>query len=320
MRIIAEIGDIWTRIVTDSGDFYVGAAGADTITMDATVVGLAGMAGDDRLNGSAGRDYLFGDYFSAELFSETSTTVPEYDYTIIGNDKLFGRAGRDFLIAGPGNDSLYGGSGNDLYLLQGGGRDRLFEASDAGIDTVSTDRSTYTLAANFENLEFSNLFSELRKDVHGVGNTLSNVIIGGFRNDTLEGLGGNDTIAGSNGRDVLVGGAGRDSFAFGFGARENGVLSKGVNADTISDFNAAADQILLDFFSFDAGLNRPPQEGVIREARFGLAGASLTGSEVVVYDQATGNIMTRDGDVFAHVLAGTVLTYQDFEWSYGNWM
>jgi Ca2+-binding RTX toxin-like protein len=210
--------------------------------------------------------------------------------------------------------------GDDIYILVGGGADRLVEGSSGGIDTVATDLSSFTLKANFEKLVFSNLFTELRKDVHGVGNGLDNVIIGGMRNDLLEGLAGNDTLAGSGGRDQLAGGLGNDCFAFGFAANSNGVLSIGDNADTISDFSVADDQFLLDPLAFGFGFRAGPlREGILREARFGLAGLVLTGKEFVIYDQSTGDLSTRQGAVFAHVTPGTDLTFQDFEWSYGNW-
>lgn len=317
-RLLASI--LGTRVTTDNGDFFVGTAENDVLTMDATVVGLGGMAGDDKLTGGTGRDLLFGDYFSAELFSETSTTPLVYDLTVIGKDKLYGGLGGDFLIGGPGNDSLYGGRGNDNYILIGGGADLLVEAADGGIDTISTSASTHTMAANFENLEFANIFGELRKDVHGIGNALNNYISGGLRDDILEGRSGNDTLSGSGGTDVLIGGLGRDAFAFGFATYGNGVPSTGDKADTISDFDPAMDRILLDVFSFYANGNRPPEEGRIKVGQFGLTGAALTGREAVIYDQATGDLMTRDMEVFAHVTPGTVLTFLDFEWSWGSWM
>jgi Ca2+-binding RTX toxin-like protein len=316
-RFLAAIGEI--RVVTESGDFYVGTAGNDVLKTDATVVGLAGMAGDDRLTGGAGRDLLLGDYFSADWFNDSFEGPPVDDLSIVGNDKLYGGVGKDVLIGGPGLDSLYGGLGDDYYGLFGGGADLLVEGLDGGVDTITTSAATFTLPENFENLEFSNMFTELRKDVHGIGNAAANAISGGLRNDILEGLAGNDTLAGGQGRDVLTGGTGRDSFAFGFGAFGNGSLSTGDNADTITDFNPVVDQILLDFFSFNQGPGRPIKEGVIRAAQFGLIDGVLTGKEKVLYDPTSGDLMTKDHSVFAHVAAGTVLTYHDFEWSYGNW-
>ncbi|MBC7674499.1 MAG: hypothetical protein H7173_00340, partial [Rhodoferax sp.] len=186
-----------TRVTTDFGDFFVGAAGNDVLLVNDSVVGLAGMAGDDTLAGGSGRDFLFGDYFSVNLFVDDGDATPVYDLSVIGDDKIYGGSGGDALIGGPGNDSLFGGRGNDRYYSIGGGADLLVEKVDGGIDTITTSASTFTLPANFEKLIFSNLSAEVRKDVQGFGNGANNVIVGGLRNDTLKGLGGDDTIAGS---------------------------------------------------------------------------------------------------------------------------
>ena len=81
---------------------------------------------------------------------------------------------------------------------------------------------------------------------------------------------------------------------------------------------AADDQLFVDVLAFGL-MGRRLTEGVLREAQFGFAGAGLTGKEVVVHDQATGDLIKRGGEVFAHVTPGTGLTFQDFEWSFGNW-
>lgn len=67
----------------------------------------------------------------------------------------------------------------------------------------------------------------------GDGNDL---LSGGLGDDLLNGGRGNDRLSGNFGNDTLTGGAGRDIFAFGFLAGN----------DTITDFNAAVDTILLE--------------------------------------------------------------------------
>ena len=47
-----------TRVKSDQGDFDVCTTGSDNLADDATVTGLAGMAGDDILTGGTGRDQL----------------------------------------------------------------------------------------------------------------------------------------------------------------------------------------------------------------------------------------------------------------------
>lgn len=307
---MASIADIWTRAVLLSGDsFYVGTSGADDMSMDATVIGLAGMAGDDTLRSGAEDSFLFGDFWSVGLFDNNDP----YDFSVVGNDKLFGGGGEDILVGGPGNDTLIGGSGGDVYFLVGNGPDIVIEQLNSGKDTVFSTKSSYTLTDNVENLIFANIRTELLRNVRGTGNGLANTIQGGFGDDTLSGAGGNDVLSGSKGRDVLTGGAGSDDFAFGFRAYGTSKINTGAEADIIRDFNPAKDQIILNPGSFTTN---SVIEGVIKAARFGLIGSTLTGNELVLYDSATGNLMTSTQEVFAHVMPGTAVTYLDFEWAF----
>ena len=303
-------------VVTDYGNFLLGAEGNDVLTMVVDLVGLGGMAGDDTLNGGAGDDFLFGDYFSADLFSDTTQSA--YDFTVIGNDLLFGGAGSDSLIGGPGRDSLYGGSGDDFYFQYDNSRDSFFEQAGGGTDTIATNATSYTLGKNFENLEFGNLYGDLQKDAHGIGNVAANWITGGAGNDTLEGMGGNDTLSGAGGHDVLVGGAGRDSFQFGAGSGFGGGNLTGRHSDQIQDFNPAMDSFLLYGFAFN--FRRPPADGAMRAGQFGVEGGVLTGKELVIYNPATGELSTTSHTfsvgVFAVVTPGLALTFHDFDWGF----
>ena len=81
--------------------------------------------------------------------------------------------------------------------------------------------------------------------------TIRNIenVQGGSGNDTLmgdglanelRGLGGDDFLRGGGGNDVLVGGIGSDQFVF------NTALNATTNVDQITDFNVAADTIVLE--------------------------------------------------------------------------
>jgi len=69
--------------------------------------------------------------------------------------------------------------------------------------------------------------------------SLDKVLVGTSSRNTLAGDSGNDIINGKGNRDILVGGAGSDAFVF------DTKLSKS-NTDTIKDFKAKHDAILLD--------------------------------------------------------------------------
>ncbi len=186
--------------------------------------------------------------------------------------------------------------------------------------------NSFTLGLNFENLTFDSLNGIFRKDVHGIGNLAANVIVGGGGSDMLEGRAGNDTLAGREGHDTLVGGFGHDTFAFGYTPQTAALNSGGFeplaagSADTVNDFVSGVDRFSLASGAFDF---MHSHTGGLKAAQFGLVGSVLTGHELVLYDQATGDLSsTGHGGgpggstavVFAHVTPGMVLTFHDFEW------
>jgi len=94
---------------TALGDNLFGLQGDDVLNGQANDDCLFGGVGSDRLSGAAGNDRLVGD--------DAGRAVP-------GNDRLFGSAGNDLLVGGPGRDRLRGGAGRNR--LRGGlGNDRL---------------------------------------------------------------------------------------------------------------------------------------------------------------------------------------------------
>ena len=298
-----------TPVVTYGGNFYLGGAGNDSLTMDSSVIGLGGMGGDDTLTAGSGGSFLFGDFFSAEFFNDS---VPNYDFSVVGNDLLIGGTSEDIMVGGPGNDTMIGGGGGDLYILIGGGRDVIQEAAGGGRDTVLTNASTYTLGRNLEGLQFGTLWGGFSKDVHGIGNAANNQIDGSGGNDTLEGLRGNDMLSGGLGHDTLIGGEGSDNFAFGFGQSTYGVRAIFVrHSDLVSDFTPGFDHFELAAISFKLFALR---SGDMSAAQFGIVGTALTGKERVLYDQDTGELTNRDGQIFAQVTPGLALTFNDFDW------
>lgn len=73
-------------------------------------------------------------------------------------------------------------------------------------------------------------------------------LFGGAGDDTLRGDAGDDYIDGRSGNDALTGGSGADVFAF-YAQDSGSALDNG--SDTITDFDAAEDVILLDGFAAD---------------------------------------------------------------------
>ena len=101
-------------------------------------------------------------------------------------------------------------------------------------------------------------------------------LTGGEGDDFLVGGAGNDTLSGGAGVDSLLGGGGADSFVFATALGE---------VDTIVDFSAADDMILLDSAAFGglaAGALAPDAFAYLDEA----AGTDAR----IIYDRATGEL------------------------------
>ena len=135
---------------------------------------------------------------------------------------------------GDNPDRLYGGTGDDTYLVLEN-KDLVIEKAGEGYDTVTADKTDYTLPANVEKLVMANYGTYYAEDTFsGTGNELDNVIIGwasGWADggaERLDGGAGNDTIYGSKvdeywttldefDRDIIHGGAGNDTIHGAYG-------------------------------------------------------------------------------------------------------
>jgi Ca2+-binding RTX toxin-like protein len=239
---------------------------------------IFGAGGNDTLNGRGGNDHIFGD-------SE--------------NDSLIGGAGLDFMYGGEGNDTLnatgegddnlFGGFGDDVYVVSRIS-DKIVEGSNQGIDTVRSS-TVHTLDANVENLI---LTEGPALNVRGIGNNLNNQITGNSGNNTLIGRGGNDT---------LTGGVGNDRFLFDRALPDAGV-------DTINDFVAGSEQILIDKSVFSA--LETSSGGALLATDFRLINVNnaaepviaATSSEEIIYNRVTGNLFYNTNGAAAGFGAG----------------
>ena len=246
--------DVENLTFTGSGDFAGdGNALANVITGGAGADRLDGGAGVDRLVGGNGNDTYLVDS-ALDVVSEVSSTggtdqvrssansytlgtnveqlvfVGSGDFAGVGNtgaNLLVGGDGNDRLDGGSGSDRLVGGLGNDSYVVNTS-TDVVEEGADAGIDTVLSTGTLYTLGANVENLFNTGTLAATLS-----GNALGNELRGGRANDTLRGLDGDDRLDGGAGNDRLEGGLGNDVFVFsaaGFGAD---TVAGGFDADPV---------------------------------------------------------------------------------------
>jgi Ca2+-binding RTX toxin-like protein len=203
-----------------------GGAGNDTITSIVAINSLGGYFPDHvTLSGGDGDDHIFANnnFLGAILDggAGNDTLVGTLDYTT--NETFYGGDGDDIISAGSGNDTLYGGNGDDslkggtgVDLMVGGlGNDvyevdslsdNVVEGANEGNDTVVASL-TYTLSANFENVQLSGT-----SNINATGNDSDNNITGNSGVNILTGLGGNDIIDGKAGADTMVGGSGNDYY------------------------------------------------------------------------------------------------------------
>ena len=158
------------------------------------------------------------------------------------------------------------------------------------------------------------------------GSSSNDYLLGFEGNDIIRGSAGNDTLSGGPGADVLRGGGGNDTLNGGIG---NDTLDPGAgldqllfstalgatNHDNILNFSVADDTIVLDDDVFTAA----GAVGTLASAAFFTGSAAHDVSDRIIYNSATGNIYYDDDGtgadaqvLFAHVTAGTALTFADF--------
>jgi hypothetical protein len=206
----------------------------------------------------------------------------------IGNaldNQLFGNVGNNVLDGRAGADRMAGGLGNDTYIVDDAG-DVVFEAADEGTDEVQSSVS-FSLANGF----IDNIILAGSDDIDATGNALDN------------------HITGNAGNNRLYGGDGNDSFRF------DTALSPLTNVDTIIDFNVSDDTILLANAIFTA----LTVTGTLAEAAFHIGPAAASTDHRIIYDNVSGDLFyDPNGDaaggsiLFAHLLPGLALTFQDF--------
>jgi|GEM_PF-589780 len=263
----------------DQGNILNGLGGDDTIF---------GLGGADQINGGDGADSIFGGSGDDNLSGGNG------DDTILGedgNDVISGGAGQDSLSGGEGNDNISGGSGDDTITgeagddaLDGGGGNDNINGGDGndnikggdGIDTLVGGDGADTIDGG----DGADTIVGGKGDDSLIGGVGNDTIDGGLGDDTIDGGDGADTIVGGAGADSLTGGPGNDQFVFNFS-------TEGI--DTIADFNATFDLILISASGFGGGLTA----GTLPAADFAFgAGVNTPGdaTDRFIYNTTTGEL------------------------------
>jgi Ca2+-binding RTX toxin-like protein len=277
-------------------DALQGLGGDDFLFVDGndTVIEAAGGGYDNVL---ASENYTLNAGAQVEVLS-TTNHAGTGTFTLIGNEygqSILGNAGVNYLTGGGGADILAGFGGDDFLYVDAD--DRIVEIAGGGYDNVLASTS-YVLnaGAHAEVLSTTNHGGTAAIDL--TGNELGQIVIGNA---------GANVLNGGLGADALIGLGGADSFAF------TTALGSG-NVDSLNDFNAAADTILLDNAVF-TGL----ADGNLAAGAFVTGSAAGDADDRIVYNSATGQIFfDADGNgagaqvLFATVDSGTILTASDF--------
>ncbi|MGB3557991.1 MAG: Ig-like domain-containing protein, partial [Geitlerinemataceae cyanobacterium] len=209
----------------DGGDLIVGLAGNDNLSGNEGDDLVFGNQGNDFLQGGDGNDEMFGgrdnDFLDGNLGDDTISAD-------LGNDSVLGNEGNDVISGGQGNDVIDGGLGNDA--IDGGTENDAIKGSE-GNDTLSGGLGADALTGEVgEDVLYGNADGDVLDGCSG-----SDTLFGGQGDDTLFGGQGNDYVDGNLGNNLVFGGAGGDRF----------VLSVGDGTDSIADFVAGEDTLLL---------------------------------------------------------------------------
>ena len=194
------IGSYWNL------SFY-GFAGDDRVVGGAGADWLVAMGGNDVIKGGRGQDHIEGD---------------------LGNDVLRGGADRDYVDGGPGRDRVYGGGGPDElsgdsdfsgvkwrnatyddYIDGGGNIDRAWFNDAPRSMFVDLVHGTARGQGHDELVGIEWAYGSEHDDTL-IGTNAPTTFYGGTGNDLLIGHGGDDLLSGDAGTDTAKGGPGDD--------------------------------------------------------------------------------------------------------------
>jgi Ca2+-binding RTX toxin-like protein len=280
-------------------DMLEGGAGNDTYTVDDVDDEVIEHGGEGIDTVLASVSYALQNGADVETLATTNANGTA-DLWLFGNssgNNIVGNNGDNVLKGGGGTDQLTGRGGNDIYYVDSAD-DEIVESAGQGIDEVWTS-ATYTLTPGAD-VEVLRTTSDAGLSAIGLtGNSSGNVV---------RGNNGNNVIAGGDGDDELTGLGGADSFLF------NTALNAAGNVDVITDFNVAADTIILENAIFGS-----LAAGGLSAGQFVIAAAAQDGNDYIIYNDVTGALLyDSDGNggaaavQFAELSPGLALTHLDF--------
>jgi len=224
----------------------------DTIVGFATDDVLRGGAGDDSIVDANGNDTLSGDAGNDVIRDDRGDDTYVFNRGD-GSDQLFDSNGRDSLVFGQGitqADLLMTQQGDDIAIAIKNTSDQILVKNwfVKGSSFYNNGKIEYLKFANGDVLDFDPMSIPMSIQ----GDSGSNQLYGGFKNDTLLGGAGDDTLQGDSGSDILqgdtgndyvVGGDGNDEYRFNLGDGNDIISDAGGNDKITFGSGITSDQV-----------------------------------------------------------------------------
>ncbi|MBD1995519.1 calcium-binding protein [Leptolyngbya sp. FACHB-541] len=309
----------FTLTVDEAEAFHInGLGGNDSLDVDSLtgtdvkLVKFSGGDGYDKLDasdsetkviayGDAGNDLLIGSGVHDYLYGGKGHDVVVGDR---GNDRMYGQQGNDRLVwnNGDGSDLMDGGVGYDVIEVNGARQqgDEFTLKAEGGkaiFDRINLVPFTLTVD-NAEAFKVSGLGGDdsfVVDDLTGT-DVRSVRFYGGEGNDTFDGKNtktpltlygdaGDDTLTGGKYHDTIKGGDGKDWLTGGGGADKFVYDNPFQGIDTITDFVAGKDTIVVSAAGFRGGL---VANTVLAASQFTLGSSAGDASDRFIYNNTTG--------------------------------
>jgi len=223
-----------------------------------------------------------------------------------GDDKMYGQDGNDRLVwnNGDGSDLMDGGTGYDVIEVNGARNDGdeftlKAEGGKAIFDRLNLVPFTLTVD-NAEAFKVSGLGGDDSFDVDDLTGTDVRRVTsyGGEGNDTFDGRdtktplviygdAGKDILIGGKNNDIIKGGEGNDRLTGGAGADKFVYDNPFQGIDTITDFVAGKDTIVVSAAGFRGGL---VANTVLAASQFTLGSSAGDAGDRFIYNNTTGEL------------------------------
>lgn len=221
------------------------------------------------------------------------------------NDIVTGGTGNDTISAGLGFNLQSGGGGNDTFNIAAASTNMVNDLNTGDVLVVAANGSV-TASGVSAFVATSATVNDGSVEIQTFMNSVINLSQAeGSNGFTVIGHTGNDTFTGSAKNDLLTGGTGNNTFVM------TGVTAATNGSDTITDFTAGTDKIVISLMAVNTVANASLLEGALTIDNFitGPGAIADTGSSYFAYDTTTGTLsFDADGTGAGEAVALVILT------------